>query len=275
MLHVASTLATPEVHSSSLNQLPKPTVINSHPHPEPNPSPQCAISTEVCETLRIEATPPATQLASRLLPLLEEAPGDIVVICTAADADSFAAPLLRALDEAGLGQRVKLQCLWNEPVRISEFTLSPASRFYQEPHEETGVTLVLAQTVLTPDAQVPDYWGVTTARTNLTHAWPEPSPDAVFVVSAATETSAFEALVEEFPPGYRERFRLLTLETVPAGFRDGLREGLRSGLRTGLPMAFQPEGQAVQTPAPTSRFADIPAIVRARRDTLKKGRRAG
>jgi hypothetical protein len=190
----------------------------------------------------------ARKLAELLLPELREAPGDIVVVCTAADADIFAAPLIEALENGGYLGRVKLQCNWNEPVRFGEFPLSPVNRSYREPVRDGSITVVLAQAALVDDFHLehPPLCGVSTAKTNITHVWQDPSPHAVFVVAAVEEVGAFETLLEEFPDSSRARFRKINLVDLRA------------------PLSL----------TPTPRFVNIPDVVRARRSRLADSEQA-
>jgi hypothetical protein len=191
------------------------------------------------ETLKLGAR----KLAELLLPELQDAPGDIVVVCTAVDADIFAAPLIEELESRGYPGRLKLQCNWNEPVRFGEHPLSPISRSYREPVREGAPTLVLVQSALVEDLYLdpPPLCGIATARTNITHAWQDPSPHAVFVVAAVEEPGAFTRLLDEFPEESRANFRKVNLVDVRG------------------PLSL----------APTPRFVNIPDIVRTRRARLR------
>jgi hypothetical protein len=107
---------------------------------------------------------------------------------------------------------------------------------------EAPVTLVLAQSGLVDDRHLehPPISGLATGRTNITHAWPEPYPHRVCVVTAVEEVGAFEKLLDEFPGASRARFRKVNLVDV----------------RAPLPLT------------PTPRFVNIPAVVRTRRAHL-------
>jgi hypothetical protein len=193
---------------------------------------------ETLETLKLSAR----RLGELLLPELRDAPGDIVVICTAAEADIFAAPLIEELESGGYQGRLKLQCNWNEPVRFGEHPLSPISRSYREPVREGAPTLVLVQSALVEDLYLdpPPLCGIATAKTNITHAWQDPSPHAIFVVTAVKERGAFKTLLDEFPEESRAIFRKVSLVDA-------------SG-----PLSL----------APTPRFVKIPDVVRTRRARL-------
>lgn len=159
----------------------------------------------------------ACELARAVLTHLRDSTGQIRVLCTAADADPFVAPFLEELERAGLGSRLSLLCAWNQPVKFGEVALSPASRTYSEPFRESpSDILLLIQSGLFDDTQdeAPHLQGVSTAKTNITHALDGALPDTVIVASAVSERAAFEALRREFPEHLLDRFVAVTLRIV-------------------------------------------------------------
>jgi hypothetical protein len=156
----------------------------------------------------------AAELGRNLATRLQDASGAIRLVFTASDADGFVAPLLDELIKAGYGARVKLCCAWNAPVRFGEWPLSPIQRVYREPSAEDVSTIILAQSSLVEDAAMdrPVLFGRTTARTNLTHVWPEPTAARFYVATAFAGAETFDGLLGDFPVEARASFELLTPE---------------------------------------------------------------
>jgi hypothetical protein len=159
----------------------------------------------------------AQELARAVLVHLQGTTGQVRVLCTAADADPLVAPFLEELERAGVSSRVSLCCAWNQPVKFGEVALSPASRTYSEPFRESpSDVLLLVQAGLFDDtqAETPHLQGVSTAKTNISHALGGALPDAIIVASVISERGAFGALLREFPEHLLDRFVPTTLRVV-------------------------------------------------------------
>jgi hypothetical protein len=159
----------------------------------------------------------AHELARAVLAHLQGTTGHVRVLCTAADADPLVAPFLEELERAGFGSRVSLCCAWNQPVKFGEVALAPASRTYSEPFRESpSDILLLVQAGLFDDtqAETPHLQGVSTAKSNITHALDGALPEAIVVASVISERGAFGALLREFPEHLLDRFVPTTLRVV-------------------------------------------------------------
>lgn len=159
----------------------------------------------------------AHELARAALVHLQGTTGQVRVLCTAADADPLVAPFLEEIERAGFGSRISLHCAWNRPWRVGEVALAPASRRYGEPFRESpSDVLLLVQTGLFDDtqAETPHLQGVSTAKTNISHALDGALPDAIVVASVVSERGAFGALLREFPAHLLDRFVPTTLRVV-------------------------------------------------------------
>jgi len=122
---------------------------------------------------------------------------DLFVICTVEDADFLARGVIEQLDLSGLGNRIKLMCMWNESVQDEGISLSPVLRQYREEPTSTKASFIVVKSIIS---------GACVVKTNLTRAISSSDPQQVFVVSPVLYVGAQERLALEFPPKIAEKF---------------------------------------------------------------------
>lgn len=135
---------------------------------------------------------------------------DICVVCTVEDADFLARGLIGCLEARGLGERVRLVCLWNDKIQDGTVSLSPIVRQYEErPHSDRSILVVVKAIIST----------ACVVRTNLTRMISRSAPSKILVVAPVMFAGAESSLAAEFPPAISSQFEFIHFAT------DSEREG--------------------------------------------------
>lgn len=131
-----------------------------------------------------------------------DVPKQICVVCTVEDADSLGAGMIDRLSEAGLGDRVRVVCFWNDRIEVDGESLAPILKEYREPCDLDQSVLVIVKSIISSACVV---------RTNLANMVAKSNPRRIFVAAPVMLKGAEASLQREFIPELSSRFEYLTL----------------------------------------------------------------
>jgi hypothetical protein len=126
--------------------------------------------------------------------------GEICIVCTVEDADFLARGVIERLDYMGLGDRVRLLCLWNENIREPGIRLSPIVKQYKEAFEKKNPIFIIVKSIIS---------GACVVKTNLSRALSQAEPTKIYVVSPVILEGAEKRLEREFPPSVSSKFQFV------------------------------------------------------------------
>lgn len=173
-------------------------------------------------------------------------PHRLCVVVTVEDADSLGAGIVARLEEKGLGDRVRLVCIWNDRIDLEHMSLAPILKEYREPCNVDDSALVVVKSIISSACVV---------RTNLANLIDKATPKRIFVVAPVMFKGADEALRHDFDPAISKRFEYITL-AVDDEKRDGkwVVPGVGGDIYTRLGYG-----------GPTLKNRHVPALVKTRR----------
>jgi hypothetical protein len=146
------------------------------------------------------------KLGASLLPSLNEISGktDICVICTVEDADFLAWGLISQLEAKGYGERLHVNCMWNEKIREEGVSLSPVVKEYKEKFDSADAVFIVVKSIIS---------GACVVKTNLTRAISHANPARIFVASPVLLEGAENRLAREFPSHINKKFEFVHFAT--------------------------------------------------------------
>lgn len=130
---------------------------------------------------------------------------EICIVCTVEDADFLGRGLIEALEKNGLGDRIRLLCLWNESIRQDGVSLSPISKQYREELSAEGKPIfIVVKSIIS---------GACVVKTNLLRALSQAEPARILVAAPVLLEGAEDRLRDEFPPTMHSRFEFVHFTT--------------------------------------------------------------
>jgi hypothetical protein len=144
------------------------------------------------------------QIGSHLVRAIEDglrsASSEICVVCTVEDADFLVRGVIERLDSIGLGNRIRLLCLWNENIREHGIRLSPIIKQYKEDFERKDPVFIVVKSIIS---------GACVVKTNLSRALSQANPTKIYVIAPVIYGGAEERLEGEFPPSISSKFQFV------------------------------------------------------------------
>lgn len=129
---------------------------------------------------------------------------DICVVCTAEDADFLAGGVINALENAGLGDRVRLICLWNDRIRDEGLSIAPIVKEYCEDFDADGPTVIVVKSIIA---------GGCVVKTNLLRVLSTARPGRIYIAAPVMLDGAEAQLRGEFPQAISDNFEFVHFAT--------------------------------------------------------------
>jgi hypothetical protein len=144
------------------------------------------------------------QIGSHLVRAIEDglhsASSEICVVCTVEDADFLARGVIERLESIGLGNRIRLLCLWNENIREPGIRLSPIIKQYKEDFERRDPIFIIVKSIVS---------GACVVKTNLSRALSQANPQRIYVIAPVIYEGAEKRLESEFPSSISSKFQFV------------------------------------------------------------------
>jgi len=144
------------------------------------------------------------QIGSHLVRAIEDGlrsvSSEICVVCTVEDADFLARGVIERLESIGLGNRIRLLCLWNENIREPGIRLSPIIKQYKEDFEGRDPIFIIVKSIVS---------GACVVKTNLSRALSQANPRRIYVIAPVIHEGAEKRLENEFPSSISSKFQFV------------------------------------------------------------------
>lgn len=128
-------------------------------------------------------------------------PEQLCVVCTAEDADGLGNGIVLTLTEAGLAERVRVICFWNDRIELDNGDIAPIVKEYREPCDLESSALIVAKSIIASACVV---------RTNLSTMIAKECPKQIFVLAPVMFKGADESLASEFESRVSDLFQYVT-----------------------------------------------------------------
>lgn len=176
-------------------------------------------------------------------------PSEICVVCTVEDADFLARGVIERLDSIGLGNKIRLLCLWNENIRSPGIRLSPIVKQYKEDFDtKDDPVFIIVKSIIS---------GACVVKTNLSRALSQADPVKIYVIAPVIHEGAEERLEREFPESVSNKFEFVWFASDKEKQGDSVVPGIGGSVYELLGLGSSEEKNQY-----------LPAIVKERRKTL-------
>jgi len=139
-----------------------------------------------------------------LVKLGADIPQQLCVVCTAEDADGLGRGIIQTLSDAGLAERVRVVCFWNDRIPLANGDLAPIVKEYREPCNLNGSALIVVKSIIASACVV---------RTNISSLVANNCPKHIFVLAPVMFKGAEKNLASEFDAKFSDRFQYIIFAT--------------------------------------------------------------